>query len=83
MSTAEKKDLGIQTVTEVGNILKNINELGREYTIEQRVEQTDETFLDCMVLSCSSRIIVKCINAVDISTCTYESTEFSDRLVGI
>ncbi|XP_045468949.1 EP300-interacting inhibitor of differentiation 3 [Harmonia axyridis] len=76
----EKKDLGLATVTEVGNILKEINNLEREYTIEQRVEQTDETFLDCMVLSSSSGILVKCINALDISTATYEPKEFSDKL---
>ncbi|XP_044756668.1 EP300-interacting inhibitor of differentiation 3 [Coccinella septempunctata] len=76
----DKKDLGLQTVTEVGNILKEINELEREYSIEQRVEQTDETFLDCMVLSSSSGILVKCLNAVDISTASYEPTEFSEKL---
>ncbi|KAK9880215.1 hypothetical protein WA026_010089 [Henosepilachna vigintioctopunctata] len=76
----EKKDLGLQTAIDVGDILKEINNLEEEYSIEQRVDRTDETLLDCMVLSSTSNILVKCIHAVDLSSTSYDPTELCNKL---
>lgn len=73
----------MNTVNEIGEVLKEANSLDTEWKIDERVEHADETLLDCLVLSSASSILKKCIEAVDVFTSTYEQTEFSKKIVSI
>lgn len=79
----ETEDVGLNTVNEIGEVLKEANSLDTEWKIDERVEHADETLLDCLVLSSASSILKKCIEAVDVFTSTYEQTEFSKKIVSI
>lgn len=77
----ETEDVGLQTVNELGKVLLEVNSLHSEWNIDDRVEHADETLLDCLVLSSSSTILKKCIEAVDVFTSTYEQSEFTNKIV--
>lgn len=77
----ETENVGIQTVNEVGEILREANTLDTEVEIEERVGNADETLLDCLVLSSASGILKRCIEAVDVFTSTYDSAEFAAKVI--
>ncbi|KAJ8921743.1 hypothetical protein NQ315_010653 [Exocentrus adspersus] len=77
----EAEDVGLQTVNEIGEVLREANNLDTEWEIEERVSHADETLLDCLVLSSASSILKKCIEAVDVFTSTYEQTEFANKII--
>lgn len=65
----------------MNNVLKEANELDEEYNIEERVDKVDETLIDTYVISSSSSILVKCIEAADVCDVVYEPTEFANKIV--
>ncbi|KAJ8932281.1 hypothetical protein NQ314_014773 [Rhamnusium bicolor] len=77
----ETEDVGLQSVNELGNVLREANSLDTEWKIDERVEHADETLLDCLVLSSASDLLKKCIEAVDVFTSTYEQSEFTNKIV--
>nr|XP_023012935.1 non-structural maintenance of chromosomes element 4 homolog A-like isoform X1 [Leptinotarsa decemlineata] len=77
----ETEDVGLNTVKDIGEVLREVNNLDNEWKIDERVEHADETLLDCMVLSSASNILKKCIEAVDVFTSTYEQSEFSNKII--
>ncbi|CAG9765109.1 unnamed protein product [Ceutorhynchus assimilis] len=76
----ESNNIGLQTVNEIHEILLEANELNGEVSIEKKVENADETLLDSMVISSSSDLLKKCIEAVDVFTVTYDANEFADKI---
>ncbi|CAH0552909.1 unnamed protein product [Brassicogethes aeneus] len=76
----EENELGVKTVNEVGNIIRQLNALDSQLEIKDRVQYSEEIFLDCMVLSSASTILKKCVENVDVFTSTYEPTEFTEKL---
>ncbi|KAG5898825.1 hypothetical protein JTB14_018785 [Gonioctena quinquepunctata] len=77
----ETEDVGLNTVREIGEVLREVNSLDTESKIDDRVEHADETLLDCLVLSSASSILKKCIESVDVFTSTYEQSEFSNKII--
>ncbi|KAJ8971366.1 hypothetical protein NQ317_016561 [Molorchus minor] len=77
----ETEDVGLQTVNQLGEVLREANTLDTECKIDERVEHADETLLDCLVLSSSSTLLKKCVEAVDVFTSTYEQCEFISRII--
>lgn len=77
----ESDNVGLQTVNEVGEILREANTLNIEVDIEERVGNADETLLDCLVLSSASGILKRCIEAVDVFTSTYDAPEFAEKVL--
>lgn len=77
----ETEDVGLNTVNELGNVLREANALDTEWNIDDRVEHADETYLDCLVLSSASSVLKKCIHAVDVFTSTYDPSEYSSHIV--
>ncbi|XP_030761909.1 EP300-interacting inhibitor of differentiation 3-like [Sitophilus oryzae] len=77
----ESDTLGIQTVSDIGDILSQANILNSEVDIEERVGNADETLLDCLVVSSASGILMKWIEAVDVFAATYDSTEFVGKII--
>lgn len=73
--------MDFNTVTEVGTILREANQINAEVDIEERVDQANETLLDCMVVSSASRILAKCIDTLDVFTAGYEANEFASKIV--
>lgn len=45
------------------------------------MKQADETLLDALVLSSASNLLVKCIEAVDLTKVSYNTNEFAIKLV--
>lgn len=79
----ETEDTGLSTVNELGDVIREANRLDIEWNIEERVEHTDETLLDCLVLSSASSLLKKCIETVDVFTSTYDQSEFSNKIVSL
>ncbi|XP_050312219.1 non-structural maintenance of chromosomes element 4 homolog A isoform X2 [Anthonomus grandis grandis] len=77
----EADSVGLQTVTEVGQILREVNQLNLDVEFEERVGNADETLLDCLVLSSASGILKRCIETVDVFTSTYDPREFGDKIL--
>lgn len=77
----ENEDLGLETVKEIGDIIKQVNTIEVEHNISERYQHPDETLLDSMVLSSASNVLVKCIESVDVNTSTYVSSEFADKII--
>ncbi|XP_018564152.1 non-structural maintenance of chromosomes element 4 homolog A isoform X2 [Anoplophora glabripennis] len=77
----ETEDVGLQTVNELGEVIREANNLDTEWKIDDRVQYADETLLDCLVLSSASSVLKKCIEAVDVFTSTYEQSEFTNRII--
>lgn len=73
--------MGLTTVTELGGVLQQVNELDNECKIDERVEHADETLLDCLVISQTSSVLKKCSEVVDVSTSVYEQSEYTDKVV--
>jgi hypothetical protein len=73
----------LETVKEIGDIIKQVNTIEVEHNISERYQHPDETLLDSMVLSSASNVLVKCIESVDVNTSTYVSSEFADKIVNI
>jgi hypothetical protein len=71
----------LETVKEIGDIIKQVNTIEVEHNISERYQHPDETLLDSMVLSSASNVLVKCIESVDVNTSTYVSSEFADRII--
>lgn len=77
----ESDNVGLQTITEIGDILRKADTLDSEIDIKERGGKADETLLDCFVLSSASGVLKKCIETVDVYTTTYDSSEFTARIV--
>ncbi|CAG9837777.1 unnamed protein product [Diabrotica balteata] len=77
----ETEDVSLNTVNEIGSVLREANSLDTECDITQRVGNADETFLDCLVLSSASSVLKRCVTAVDIFTSTYDSREYSNNII--
>ncbi|CAG9823432.1 unnamed protein product [Phaedon cochleariae] len=78
----ESEDVGLQSVKDIGDVIREANSLDTECNIDDRVDQADETLLDCMILSSASSLLKRCIEAVDVFTSTYEQSEFSNKIIG-
>ncbi|RZB40042.1 EP300-interacting inhibitor of differentiation 3, partial [Asbolus verrucosus] len=77
----ESEDLSLETVKEIGNIIKKVNVIELESDISERYQHPDETLLDSMVLSSASNILVKCIESVDVDTVSYIPADFADKIM--
>ncbi|KAL1492027.1 hypothetical protein ABEB36_012531 [Hypothenemus hampei] len=77
----EINQVNLNTASAVGDILREANALNIEVKFEERIENTDETLLDSMVVSSASGILRKCVAAVDVHSITYDPTEFAQNLV--
>ncbi|KAK4884567.1 hypothetical protein RN001_000838 [Aquatica leii] len=77
----ENEDIGINTVKEVGVVLKEVQAIDNQCDFENRVEYADETLLQHVVLSTSSGILIKCLENANIFISTYESADFASKLL--
>lgn len=73
--------MGLNTIDELGEVLHKIKNLDSQTDIEQKVQFSEEIFLDCLVLSSTSNILKKCVKAVDVFTTTYDNRLFAERIV--
>ncbi|EEZ98330.2 EP300-interacting inhibitor of differentiation 3 [Tribolium castaneum] len=76
----EKEELGLDTVREIGDLLKQVNIIEAEHNINDRYQYPEEILLDSMVLSSASGILKKCVEAVDVNVSTYVSSEFTEKI---
>ncbi|KAK5648511.1 hypothetical protein RI129_003403 [Pyrocoelia pectoralis] len=77
----ENDDIGLNTIKDLGEVLKEIKELDGQCPFVDRVEYLDETLLQHVALSTASSLLVKCMENVDIFTSTYEPTEFATKII--
>nr|CAH7754355.1 unnamed protein product [Callosobruchus chinensis] len=73
-------DTGLVAATELRNVVQEANALDSECNIDDRIEHSDETLLDCLVISSASCLLKKCVESVDVFVATYEQIEFANNI---
>ncbi|CAH2005023.1 unnamed protein product [Acanthoscelides obtectus] len=75
-------DTGLSAASKLQDVVHEANVLDNECKIDERIEHSDETLLDCMVISSSSSLLKKFVEHVDVFTTNYEQTEFAANIHG-
>ncbi|CAH2005022.1 unnamed protein product [Acanthoscelides obtectus] len=73
-------DTGLSAASKLQDVVHEANVLDNECKIDERIEHSDETLLDCMVISSSSSLLKKFVEHVDVFTTNYEQTEFAANI---
>ncbi|VEN56784.1 unnamed protein product [Callosobruchus maculatus] len=73
-------DTGLGAATELRGVVQEANALDSECSIDNRIEHSDETLLDCLVISSASGLLKKCVESVDVFVDTYEQIEFANNI---
>ncbi|XP_044258552.1 non-structural maintenance of chromosomes element 4 homolog A [Tribolium madens] len=76
----EKEELGLETVREIGHIIKQLTIIESEHNINDRYQYPEEIFWDSKVLSSASGILKKCLESVDVNVLTYVPSEFAEKI---
>lgn len=77
----ESEDTGLHAAETVYEILQEVKALDEECHIKHRLDKVDEFVMDAHILNSASAVVIKCLNALQVSMSNYDPIEFANKLV--